>query len=186
LYSDGLISLRAIVFSSFTRWSFSNTYFLILSILIVGCGQDRLETKVHNQDIIAGKNNIRLYYGTNRVFDSSAFRAHNENPAEMYTANRDRETHYGMATVNFPKTRVKGSLNGLKVTHLKPSSLDGLEPFVKEHIRMTKSKDALVFIHGFNVDFNEALVSAAQLAKDIKYSGVRYFCRSSENGSNIG
>ena len=53
----------------------------------------------------------------------SAFRAHNENPAEMYTANRDRETHYGMATVNFPKTRVKGSLNGLKVTHLKPSSL---------------------------------------------------------------
>ncbi len=46
---------------------------------------------------------------------------------------------------------------------------------IKSRLDLTRERSALVYVHGYNVDFEEAATRAAQLAFDLKFDGVSMF-----------
>jgi len=78
------------------------------------------------------------------------------------------EMGYGVATVHVSKDHPVGALEpDLKVNESKPVTLDELKSGLKESTEW----GVLVFVHGFNVDYNEALLRAAQISFDLKFQG---------------
>lgn len=127
-----------------------------------------------------------VYYATNRKEseDDTLFyggeRSLNQSPVK-----------YGVCEVFIPKNHKKGVIEkpllDFKLlyepkNHIYISKFDKLlskEFFnkINRHLKSTKgdndlSKDIVIFIHGFNVNFNDAVIRAAQIAYDTGFSGV--------------
>lgn len=84
---------------------------------------------------------------------------------------------FGICKVNVPKNHATGEISQTKDTRqssqdffkiLEPKSVEQAEV-----IAMLKSSKRmpLVFVHGFNVRFEEAILRASQIAYDLKYQG---------------
>jgi esterase/lipase superfamily enzyme len=91
--------------------------------------------------------------------------------------------HVGYSEVTLPPNHRPGTLERpslfrleLKEDDRKHVTLQRVETMPAEaffqEIRSTQSNSALVFIHGFNVKFDDALRRTAQLTADLEYSGV--------------
>lgn len=85
---------------------------------------------------------------------------------------------YGICRVNVPKIHATGQItysdeytdeSDRYFKILSHKKLD-FESFQKS-IRNSRTKEILVFIHGFNVKFQEAVLRASQLAYDLKFQG---------------
>ena len=78
------------------------------------------------------------------------------------------ELSFGTAEVLVPHRHSVGILDaGFQSSGLKPQSLeDWKADLLKNH-----DWGMLVFVHGFNVDFKEAILRAAQIAYDLKFQG---------------
>ncbi len=100
---------------------------------------------------------------------------------------RDDKMHYGIAKVNIPFSHKKGMLErpwmGYKslqnekqhifVRTLKDFNEKGFFSAIKAKPSWKGSeKDLLVYVHGFNVDFNEAILRAGQIAFDFGFAGT--------------
>jgi esterase/lipase superfamily enzyme len=91
----------------------------------------------------------------------------------LYATNRDRKgaalgsgMTFGAATIHVPINHPIGGLDS--------SILNQVElPFAELSARAKIESDwgILVFVHGFNVDFEQALMRAAQIAFDLKFQG---------------
>lgn len=99
-------------------------------------------------------------------------------PAEvsvLFATNRENggirpatEMHYGIASVKVPSEREIGSIEtGYEIQDTRPVSIQDLKSLLSQEAEW----GTLVFIHGFNVDFKQALQRAAQLAYDLKFQG---------------
>jgi esterase/lipase superfamily enzyme len=99
----------------------------------------------------------------------------------------DRLTRYGICNVSVPFTHKLGSIESpswLKLEfsadpgkHMTILATDVLDKSVfakqlKDAIGGSSKKDALVFVHGFNVSFKEAALRTAQLAADLHFEGA--------------
>jgi len=123
-----------------------------------------------------------VWYGTNRKPDA-------DRPG--YTDQRDNQVHYGKLTVFVPKSHQLGSI---KSPHWYYRALgkDGLEVEWEEFVRFSKDdfvkdirkeldkmqkdeKVILVYIHGYNVDFEKAAIRTAQLSEDLSINGIAAF-----------
>jgi esterase/lipase superfamily enzyme len=62
-------------------------------------------------------------------------------------------------------------------------SYDGFYDRVRGEVRSSKKKEALVFIHGFNVAFDDAIYRTAQLAYDLSFDGPPILYSWPSNGS---
>ncbi len=89
----------------------------------------------------------------------------------------DKVTSFGVCKINVPKNHSTGELtftkDGRQSSHdyfkiLNAKSLQ--EAAIVDHLKKTK-RNPLVFVHGFNVRYEEALLRAAQIAYDLKYQG---------------
>ena len=87
-------------------------------------------------------------------------------------------TSYGVCRVNVPKRHSVGGFELAETPHSDPHryyrvlthvKLD--ERALKALVASKKPADVLLFIHGFNVKFGEAIIRAAQLAYDLKFQG---------------
>lgn len=85
---------------------------------------------------------------------------------------------YGVCTFNVPKRHQVGGFEFAPNPRADPhqyyrklgyAPLD--ESALAERLRRQPDADILVFIHGFNVRFQEALVRSAQIAYDLKFQG---------------
>lgn len=121
---------------------------------------------------------VDLYFATNREEGSA------ENG--FYLGKHHEELHYGLANVTIPvarhrlgKVEKKGWWNPI---HDKNDSrryivLHGVEPLSKINfeskleVSESSKSDLLVFIHGYNVSFEEAAHRAAQFAFDMNFGG---------------
>ncbi len=66
-----------------------------------------------------------------------------------------------------------------------PLSPDQFHSGVTELIERSRLRDVLVFVHGFNVSFDDAVTRAAQLSLDIPFNGaVVAYCWPSQGGIN--
>lgn len=86
-------------------------------------------------------------------------------------------TIFGSCKIIVPKNHQVGEINAAKE---EKESLDDVFKIVKEqHLQeqelismlQNSNRTPLVFVHGFNVDYNESLLRAAQIAYDLKYQG---------------
>ena len=85
---------------------------------------------------------------------------------------------YGVCTINVPKRHKTGGFELAANPRADPhqyyrtishAPLD--ENSLLERLRQRPGADILVFVHGFNVKFEEAVLRASQIAYDLKYQG---------------
>lgn len=125
-----------------------------------------------------------LWYGTNRT------RALSDGSHVGYSAFRDSDVHYGRCTVRIPRSHKIGqtgspfwkrivALSDDRLTLTKLGELQEARFWtgVAEQIRSAQkdSRHAVVFIHGYNVSFEDAAIRAAQLGCDLAIEGVMAF-----------
>ena len=97
-------------------------------------------------------------------------------PITVYVAtNRERGSAtlggtliYGTQEILVPNRHSIGDLKpDFKIGELRSTPLE----LWKSNLKTNSDWGALVFIHGFNVDFNEAVLRASQIAYDLKFQG---------------
>jgi hypothetical protein len=123
-----------------------------------------------------------VWYGTNRRPNAST--------SEGYSAQRDKTVHYGQCQVFIPKSHKIGSIGSAwwkRVLTMKDDRLQLLQTrevkeaaywrTIAEHMSKISLDDrqAVVFVHGYNVSFREAALRAAQIGVDLGIKGAMAF-----------
>src|ERR1035438_3911387 len=127
---------------------------------------------------------VRVFYATDRNLTSSV------KPAEMYGADRAVEINYGTCNVSIPRDHRMGELEAPSifklefhedpekhVVLLQVSPLDKTNYFSELSARINAShgKNAFIFIHGYNVTFEDAARRTAQMSYDLGFDGAPVF-----------
>lgn len=134
-----------------------------------------------------------VYFATDRERNERA-----KSAKDMFTTKRGR-LEYGVCEVSVPDTHQRGEIEAKKwyqwqedprkhILLLEPLRLLDRNAFVREvrgRVGKGSNRQVLIFIHGYNVTFEEALQRTAQLAHDLEFPGAA-ICYSwpSGNGGN--
>jgi esterase/lipase superfamily enzyme len=127
----------------------------------------------------------RVWFGTNRQLADPG------DPGGGFSAARDEDAvHYGICDVAVPKAHLFGSVGSpwwrrwIRATDDR-LALQRREILAEEAFWLAARREiatwdaaeamALVFLHGFNVTFDDAAIRAAQLAVDLKIPGLTAF-----------
>lgn len=149
----------------------------------------QIATPIVLPDVLAnaerpGDRFYRVWYGTDRT------PIRPDDPGLGFSANCDTQLHFGSCLVFVPESHLEGSLGSswiVRVFTRRPDDrlrLDAIRPLTREAFqagisaelaRRRDSRTALVYIHGFNVTFEQAALKAAQLACDLAVNGVTAF-----------
>ncbi len=114
---------------------------------------------------------VEVIVATNRKSKNGSFGC-GEN---SFSVMADSVTKFGVCKINVPKNRAVGEITLAKDSRqssrdyfktLESSSLEFKDLITKIQ---TSKRTPLVFVHGFNVRFEEAVLRAAQIAYDLKY-----------------
>lgn len=132
----------------------------------------------------AGTRLYTVWYGTNRKPVDAA------DPASGFSHERDEHVHYGKCQVAIPRSHKFGSVGSswwrrwVRLTddrlHIVDRTAQSPEDFWAD-IRSTlesypgDERQALIFLHGYRVQFDRAAIRAAQLGFDLKVPGVTAF-----------
>jgi len=137
---------------------------------------------------------VAIHYGTNRELTGRP------EPAQFYGDKRG-PLMLGVATVSVPKSRAIGEIPLPKMwrgdlrpdaakhfilTKIDPSaSADAFAASARAQIGKSQRREALVFIHGFDTDFQKAVFRAAQLAVDLDIDGAAFMYSWPSKGSLV-
>ena len=123
---------------------------------------------------------VDVYYGTDRARTGLSY------PSRFYGSERGG-LELGLAQVTVPKTHRPGAVDSPSIFRLEFSEnpvrhvvLRSIEPIEKEpfferlkgDVKNRQLDQIFLFVHGFNVSFEEAMKRAAQVAYDMNYQGV--------------
>lgn len=123
----------------------------------------------------------RVWYGTNRelVDPSTPQHAFSEKDAEYLTYGRalvyvPRSHQFGETGSSWIVRKITRKDDRLKIENVEVMSGDDFrrEMGYKLGTRASGKRTALVYIHGYNTDFNEAIIRAAQIGYDLKVEGI--------------
>lgn len=126
-------------------------------------------------------NIVRVYYATDRqegVNSQPQMFGPNENPANRLnygTADVSIPPDHRMGRLEEPILDVKILYNPAKYVTVLSSNETGEVTFfsrLKSQVATSPQKEALIFIHGFNVSFGDALRRTAQLSYDLQFPGA--------------
>ena len=136
------------------------------------CSSDVNENKYHEYEIL---------YGTNRLVESFLDEI-------QFTNKRDSKLHFGSSVVSIPSSHKIGKIErpdwfsnlifeeskNKHFTVLETKELNEYDFIDDLKIKTANStdKDVLLFIHGFNVNFKEAMMRTAQLGFDLNFKGA--------------
>lgn len=134
------------------------------------------------EDEEKGYRTVRVFYATDRV------RGDRRGPIQEYRARRgDGALALGVAEVAIPTTHKFGEMEGpswwqffsapnprRNITVLLSTELetDAFWGNVRKCMESSGTHDILVFIHGYNVAFNQGLRRVAQITKDLSFAGA--------------
>jgi len=132
---------------------------------------------------------VSVWYATNRKGVPAA------GPVSVsYAAETDERTHFGTCEVSLPAIHVPGEVESPSIFRLelspdpdkhvvlqKVTELDEQE-FLASIDRTGGNRELLVFVHGYNVSFEDAARRTAQMAYDLKFEGVPVFFSWPSNG----
>lgn len=125
-----------------------------------------------------------VWYGTNRrPRDSTDIK-------KGYSAKRDKQVHYGTCRVYIPESHKIGSLGSpwwkrlrdwtddrIKLLEIGTLNEIGFWQQVSSHLTGigVKERHAVIFVHGYNVSFEDAALRAAQIGFDLSIRGAMAF-----------
>jgi esterase/lipase superfamily enzyme len=125
-----------------------------------------------------------VWYGTNRKpLDANDI-------AKGYSGERDSTLHLGRCTVFVPESHKIGSTGSgwwerfksgvddrLKLTNVRELSPATFWAQIKQQLNSLQlaDRDAVIFVHGYNVSFENAAVRAAQIGVDLAVTGAMAF-----------
>jgi len=127
-----------------------------------------------------GTTTVRIYYATDRA------RTGDTDPDNFYGGERG-ELELGTATVSIPPHHVPGNIERPSIWTLEfsedparhvvlravtPGEREAVFAEMRSQLAETGSESAFVFVHGFNVPFNEAAQRTAQMAYDMDFDGL--------------
>lgn len=135
---------------------------------------------------------IPLWFGTNR-------KPVDERDIDKgFSSERDSRTHLGLCKVHIPKSHKIGSIGSpwwkrmimriddrLKIASLQEYSTDHFWRSVTSHLGKLNigEREAVIFVHGYNVSFSDAAIRAAQLGADLAIRGCMAFFSWPSKGS---
>ncbi|HIP50799.1 MAG TPA: alpha/beta hydrolase [Campylobacterales bacterium] len=144
------------------------------------------EVKIEDKDLSNHENTfypkkehtiVDVLYGTDRGLDKKALLE------ERYTAKRD-SLKFGVAQVSIPKSHVFGEVErpffddnekigeDIVITQLYDIKQKRFSELLTRKLGKVEEHDILVFIHGYNVTFAQAIRQTAQLSYDLKFKGI--------------
>ena len=124
---------------------------------------------------------VPVFFGTDRAFADAG------NNANQYTAHRSQTITYGYANVSIPAIHKLGQIERptlwklefrddpakhVVITEIMPMDKVAFFGRVRSRVDADTEKRVFVFIHGYNVPFDDALRRTAQIAYDLKYPGA--------------
>jgi esterase/lipase superfamily enzyme len=126
--------------------------------------------------------NLTLYVATNRRYTNA------ERPGNRYTADDADSLQYAAVSVSVPPYRARGTGDLPRQSAFSFGAADPAQTFVVTSVlpvdsarfvqriaadlAATRSRDVLVFVHGFNVTFEDAVLRTGQVAADMGFDGV--------------
>ncbi|MCO5160928.1 MAG: alpha/beta hydrolase [Mesorhizobium sp.] len=128
-----------------------------------------------------GYKEVKIYYATDRA------RSGSELPSEFYGGQRDSRLELGTAVVSIPLSHRPGAIEAPSIwsfefredpqrhvvlARITPNASDAVFAEMREQMATSPAKEAFVFVHGFNVPFNEAAMRTAQMAYDMNFEGL--------------
>lgn len=137
----------------------------------------------------------QVWYGTNRAPRDK------KHPNPSFTDERDGVLHYGRACVHVPVSHKFGSVGSWWVKRMVTGNddrlrIESINPLVKDkfigslqflfNVIGSGSRKALIYIHGYNASFEEAVVRAAQIGYDLKVEGITAVYSWPSKGSLLG
>lgn len=137
----------------------------------------------------------QVWYGTNRAPRDKG------HPKIGFADGRDGFLHYGIACVYVPQSHSFGSVGSWWVKRVVTGTDDrltiesinplGKDKFINALKYSLSSKGvgprkALIYIHGYNVTFEEAVIRAAQIGVDLKVEGITAVYSWPSKGSLLG
>lgn len=154
---------------------------LVLSTIVSSCvnlkDTQNLQKKLspywqnYLQKDFADNAQIEVYVATNRLRKNADFGCSDEH----FGVDFDKQTNYGICMVKVGKMHEIGNIsneqNKKNVENFKVALANSTDS--KKFFSEIKKTNAtpLVFVHGFNVRYNEAVLRSAQIAYDLKYQG---------------
>jgi esterase/lipase superfamily enzyme len=129
---------------------------------------------------------IDVFYATDRKSEKP------ENMKDRFGSERDkiRLTKYGITQVSIPFTHEIGEVEEpsfwrfefsedpekhITITSIKELESNDYFQTIKDSIKKTDGKSALIFIHGYNVSFEDAAKRTGQMAYDLEFKGIPAF-----------
>jgi esterase/lipase superfamily enzyme/nucleoid DNA-binding protein len=124
---------------------------------------------------------VRVFYGTDRLETGK------KDASDYYGSDRGSGLRFGMCAVTVPKDHRIGQLESPSIWKLEfredpakhvvlkevtPLPPEDFYAQLKSGIGESGRKEALVFVHGFNVTFEDAVRRTAQIAYDLKFDGA--------------
>ncbi|HYI10182.1 MAG TPA: alpha/beta fold hydrolase [Thermoanaerobaculia bacterium] len=140
-------------------------------------GRESVKAKADNAD-------YTVFYGTNRA------RVDEADPSRGYSGERGKRIDYGTCRVFIPKSHKIGSVGSpwwkrlvtfkddrLKLLEIGATSAETHWQEMSERLAALAEDDreAVVFVHGYNVTFEEAALRAAQIGFDLSIKGAMAF-----------
>lgn len=128
---------------------------------------------------------VTAYYATNRVRATAPATA-----ADTYSNDGIGDLTFGRTVVSIPLSHTAGNIElpqlwkfertpdpnrHFVLKSVAPLPTDAARQEMSQRLRAMSSKSMLVFVHGYNVSFQDAAMRSAQLAHDLKFPGVPFF-----------
>lgn len=115
---------------------------------------------------------LRIYFGTNRKLGEGSASCSDA----YYTTKSDSEIRYGYCDINVPFHHDIGNLDyepdkGRDYSYLFQGHRTLQKTSLFESITKKDFEEVILFVHGFNVKFEEAVLRASQIKYDLKFSG---------------
>lgn len=160
--------------------------FIALALILAGvnsCADLTIDEKSRNnlkpiwseyfQENMDDSRAINVFVATNRKAKTPAFGCGDE----QFGVTLDSALRFGSCKINVPKNHAVGDMPFAKDHRLSSGEffkiLEANSLEQNDLIKILKSsrRTPLVFVHGFNVRFEEAVLRASQIAYDLKYQG---------------
>lgn len=128
---------------------------------------------------------VTAYYATNRVRANAP-----ATPADTFGNGESGELTFGRTVISIPNSHTAGNIElpqlwkfertpdptkHFVLKSVSPLQTDAARQEMSERLRAVSHRSLLVFVHGYNVSFQDAAMRTAQLAHDLKFPGVPFF-----------
>lgn len=128
---------------------------------------------------------ITTYYATNRKRGAGA-----ATPADTFGNDGVGELTFGRTTVSIPRSHTPGTIElpqlwkfertadpskHFVLKAVTPMATDAAKAELAERLKTSAERSMLLYVHGYNMGFQDAALRTAQLAYDLQFPGVAFF-----------